>query len=59
MASDSNTFPLGRQSARTVPDIISHLDVAVKNREAYLMDNVRDLENKANKARQDNESQAD
>ncbi|PWA91019.1 hypothetical protein CTI12_AA095320 [Artemisia annua] len=55
MASDSNTFPLGSQSARTVPDIISHLDIAVKNREAYLMDKIRDLENKA---RQDNESQS-
>ena len=54
MASDSNTFPFGSQSARTVPDIISHLDIAVKNREAYLMDKVRDLENKAS---QDNESQ--
>ena len=58
MASDSNTFPLGSQSARTVPDIISHLEVAVKNREAYLMHKVRYLENKANKASQDNESMA-
>ena len=59
MASDTNTsFPLGSQSARTVPDIISHLHVAVKDREAYLMHKIRDLENKANKASQDNESHA-
>ncbi|PWA72249.1 Argonaute/Dicer protein, PAZ [Artemisia annua] len=36
MASDNNIFPLGSQSARTVPNIIFHLDLAVKNLEAYL-----------------------
>ncbi|PWA86716.1 hypothetical protein CTI12_AA138410 [Artemisia annua] len=48
MASDNNIFPLGSQSARTVPNIIFHLDLAVKNLEAYLKVKVRDLENKAN-----------
>ena len=55
MALDSNTFPLESQSGTR---IISHLDIAVKNHEAYLMDKVRDLEDKANKASQGNEFQA-
>ena len=49
MALDSNTFPLESQSGTR---IISHLDIAVKNHEAYLMDKVRDLGDKANKASQ-------
>nr|GEX12280.1 zinc finger, CCHC-type [Tanacetum cinerariifolium] len=46
------------ETVRTVPDLISQLTVAVKNREAYLMNKVRDSEDKANKSSQDNESHA-
>ncbi|GJU41876.1 hypothetical protein Tco_1194833 [Tanacetum coccineum] len=58
MASDSNAYSVESQSSWTVPDLISQLTVAMKNREAYLMNKVRDLEDKVNKSSQDNESHA-
>nr|GEY97309.1 hypothetical protein [Tanacetum cinerariifolium] len=55
---DAKTLMRAIENTFGVPGLISQLTVAVKNREGYLMDKIKDLEYIANKASQENTSLA-